>query len=116
MTTFTNKTVPATVLETMAFQTESAIFPVRIRSNDDCAALAAAGLWTFARQTGLDCESETLQTVLTDFLTNLLHLLHLCDAEGAGATLLQSALQTALIHFEQERRGEDDGPAWHLTV
>ena len=67
-------TIPATVLETMAEQVEEAAGMVMIRSNDDRAALAAAGFWKFARQTGQDGDGESLETVLTDFMGNLLHL------------------------------------------
>lgn len=108
MTTFTDNPAPATLLETLAARIEGVMFPVRIRGNDDRVALAAAALWTFARQTGLDRESETIQTVLTDFLADLLHLCERCSAEGEAQ--LQSAMQMATTLFEQERRGEEDVP------
>lgn len=104
-------TVPATVLETMAAQVEKAAGVMMIRSNDDRAALAAAGLWQFARQTGLDDDGETLETVLTDFTANLLHLCEHIDPDGNGEARFNAALAMARMHFEQERQ-EDDGEAW----
>jgi hypothetical protein len=109
MSLFTDNPAPATVLETIAARLKDEAFPVRIRNQDDHAALAATVLWSFAKMTGLDNENERFQTVLTDFLANLLHLCEQCDAEGAGEALLRSALQTALLHFEQEGRG---GKTW----
>lgn len=54
--------VPATVLETMAERLQGQAEPIKIRSNDDHAALAADVLWKFARKTGLNRESESVQT------------------------------------------------------
>lgn len=105
------KPVPATVLETMAEQVEEAAGMVMIRSNDDRAALAAAGLWQFARQTGLDSDGESLETVLTDFMANLLHLCENVDPDGKGEARFNAALTMARMHFEQECQ-EDDGEAW----
>ncbi|QFH87942.1 hypothetical protein FR760_24220 (plasmid) [Enterobacter hormaechei] len=104
-------TVPATVLETMAAQVEEVAGVVMIRSNDDRAALAAAGLWQFARQTGLDDDGEPLETVLTDFMANLLHLCQHIDPDGNGEARFDAALAMARMHFEQERQ-EDDDEAW----
>ena len=104
-------TIPATVLETMAEQVEEAAGMVMIRSNDDRAALAAAGLWKFARQTGLDGDGESLETVLTDFMANLLHLCEYVDPDEKGEARFNAALTMARMHFEQERQ-EDDGGAW----
>ena len=104
-------TVPATLLETMAAQVEKATGIVMIRSNDDRAALAAAMLWQFARKTGLDDDSEPLDTVLTDFMANLLHLCEHVDPGGNGEARFNAALAMARMHFEQERH-EDDGGAW----
>jgi len=104
-------TIPATVLETMAAQVEQAAGVVMIRSNDDRAALAAAALWQFARQTGLDDDGEPLDTVLTDFMANLLHLCGHVDPDGNGEARFNAALAMARMHFEQECQ-EDDGEAW----
>jgi hypothetical protein len=58
MTSNTLNAVPATVLETMAERLNGQPEPLKIRSNDDHAALAADVLWKFARKTGLNRESE----------------------------------------------------------
>lgn len=104
-------TVPVTVLETIAAKVEGAAGVVMIRRNDDRAALAAAGLWLFARRTGLDDDCETLDTVLTDFMANLLHLCDNVDPDGNGEGRFNAALAMARMHFEQERH-DDDGGAW----
>lgn len=61
MTSNTLNAVPATVLETMAERLHGQAEPVKIRSNDDNAALAADVLWKFACKTGLNRESESVQ-------------------------------------------------------
>ncbi|EOY3597113.1 hypothetical protein ACP4BH_004182 [Enterobacter hormaechei] len=50
MTSNTLNAVPATVLETMAERLNGQPEPLKIRSNDDHAALAADVLWKFARK------------------------------------------------------------------
>lgn len=104
-------TVSAIVLQTMATQIEGNVGLVMIRSNNDRSALAAAALWTFARHTGLDNDGETLDTVLSDFLGNLMHLCDHCDPDGNGEARFSAALQIARMHFEQETE-EDDSAAW----
>jgi len=101
-------TVPASVLKTMAAQVDGAGGPVPIRSNDDRAALAAVVIWQFARLTGLDDDGESLDTVLTDFLGDVLHLCEQCGTGGEGEARFNAALRIARMHFEQEN-GEDDG-------
>lgn len=106
MTGNTLNAVPATVLETMAARLSNEPEPVKIRSTDDHAALAADALWTFARKTGLDRESESVDTIITDFLANLLHLCEQCDAGGAGIEGFNALLNIAMMHYEQENGGE----------
>ncbi|UFM72059.1 hypothetical protein LO739_23515 (plasmid) [Leclercia adecarboxylata] len=101
-------TVPATVLKTMAAQVEERGGRVIIRGNNDRATLAAAALWQFARLTGLDDDGESLDTVLTDFLGDVLHLCEPCGTGGAGEARFNAALRMARMHFEQES-GEGDG-------
>lgn len=110
MTGNTQNVVPATVLETMAGHLSGQHEPVNIRSNDDHAALAAEVLWSFARKTGLNRESETVETVITDFLANLLHLCEQCDPQGAAIDWFNAMLGTAIMHYEQENGGEGEEP------
>lgn len=108
----TQNAVPATVLETMAGHLSDQYEPVNIRSTDDHAALAADVLWSFARKTGLNRESETVETVITDFLANLLHLCEQCDPQGAAIDWFHGMLGTAIMHYEQESapvRGSEAG-------
>ena len=108
MTSNTLNAVPATVLEKMAERLHSQAEPLKIRNNDDHAALAADVLWQFARKTGLNRESESVQTVITDFLANLLHLCEQCDPDGAGIEGFNALLNMAVMHYEQENRGESE--------
>lgn len=52
MTSNTLNAVPATVLETLAERLNGQPEPLKIRNNDDHAALAADVLWQFARKPG----------------------------------------------------------------
>jgi hypothetical protein len=109
MTSNTLNAVPATVLETMAERLNGQPEPLKIRSNDDHAALAADAL-KFARKTGLNRESESVQTVITDFLANLLHLCEQCDPDGAGIEGFNALLNMAMMHYEQENGGDSEEP------
>lgn len=110
MTSTTLNVVPATVLETLAERLSGQPEPLKIRSADDHAALAADLLWRFARKTGLNRESESVQTIITDFLANLLHLCEQCDPDGAGIEGFYALLNTAMMRYEQENGGEDEDP------
>lgn len=110
MTSNTLNAVPATVLENMAERLNGQPEPLKIRSNDDHAALAADVLWQFARKTGLNRESESVQTVITDFLANLLHLCEQCDPDGAGIDGFNAQLNMAMMHYEQENGGDSEEP------
>ncbi|EMV7411657.1 hypothetical protein ABR157_005407 [Enterobacter soli] len=100
--------MPATVLETMADHLSGQPEPVKIRSVEDHAALAAQALWAFACKTGLNRESESVETVVTDFLANLLHLCGQCDPDGDGAGCLNGLLVTAMMHYQQECGGNGE--------
>lgn len=100
--------VPATVLEALAGRLCGQPEPVKIRSTDDNAALAADALWTFARKTGLNRESESVETVITDFVANLLHLCAQCDSDGAAIEGFSALLNMAIMHYEQENGRENE--------
>lgn len=110
MTSNTLNAVPATVLETMAERLSDQAEPIKIRNADDHAALAADVLWNFARKTGLNRESESVQTIITDFLANLLHLCGQCDPDGAAIEVFYAMLSIAMMHYEQENEGDSEEP------
>lgn len=66
--------IPASYLENLAVRLSAETTPIKIQTSADQVALASEALWLFAKRTGLDQEGETLETVLTDFLANVLHL------------------------------------------
>ena len=63
-----------------------------------------------AEETGLNRESESVQTVITDFLANLLHLCEQCDPDGAGIDGFNALLNMAMMHYEQENGGDSEEP------
>jgi hypothetical protein len=73
----------------------------KIRNNDDHAALAAG--CALARKTGLTGKAS-VQTVIADFLANLLHLCGQCDPDGAVSGF-NGLLNVAMMHYEQENGG-----------
>lgn len=62
---------------------------------------ARAGLAEFAVQVGLDHPDESLETVIGDFLADLLHL---CDLEGI---YFEDMVSRARAHYEAEVNGDD---------
>lgn len=99
--------VPATALETMADTLNMQPEPINIRSTGDHVALATDALWRLACKTGLNRESERIDTVITDFLANLLHLCEQTDPEGDVYGRFNALLTTAMMHYEQEKTGDD---------
>ena len=63
-----------------------------------------------AEETGLNRESESVQTVITDFLANLLHLCEQCEPDGAGIEGFNALLNMAMMHYEQENGGDSEEP------
>lgn len=82
-------------------------FPVRISSRSQCAALAAEALWLFAQRTGLSQEGETLDTLLVDFLADVLHL---CRHVGVTADMkdgMAKLMAIAEMHYDSEDYPDD---------
>mgnify|MGYP003365798047 CR=1 FL=1 len=102
--------VPAAMLKAMAERLNGQPEPVKIRSNDDHAALAADVLWAFACKTGLNRESESVETVITDFLANVMHLCEQCDPDGNGMEIFPALLNIAVMHYDQENSRENEKP------
>ena len=51
-----------------------------------------------------------MQTVITDFLANLLHLCEQCEPDGAGIDGFNALLNMAMMHYEQENGGDSEEP------
>lgn len=97
----------ATELEAIAANTPGGGFPLRICTAQGRAALAAEALWLFAQKTGLDQEGEAMETVIVDFMANLLHLCRLTGIITAEENHFPTILQTAEMHVElDEEEGE----------
>lgn len=95
-------TVMASELANLAANVSGHPSPAIVWNNADRAALAAEALWLFADRTGLATDTELMETVIIDFLANLLHLCELVGIstpERDGLRLLMVAAET---HFEME--------------
>lgn len=103
----TPDTIPVMELEEIAGLLPVHEFPVRISSRSQCAALAAEALWLFAQRTGLSQEGETLNTLLIDFLADVLHL---CRYVGITADMsddMAHLLAVAEMHHESDDYPDD---------
>ena len=103
----TPDTIPVMELEEIAELLSAHEFPVRISSRSQCAALAAEALWLFAQRTGLSQEGETLDTLLIDFLADVLHL---CRHVGITADIgddITQLLAVAEMHHDSDDYPDD---------
>ena len=74
--------------------------------------MTVAALWQFARLSGLDDDSESLDTVLSDFMGDMLHLCEQYWPGEEGEVRFNAALQMARMHFEQENDKDDEETNW----
>ena len=98
--------IPASDLENLAVRISAETTPIKIQSNADQVALASEALWLFAKRTGLDQEGETLETVMTDFLANMLHLCRYTGLITDEENHFIEIMQMAEMHCEFEE-GDD---------
>ncbi|WOZ79927.1 hypothetical protein [Kosakonia sacchari] len=101
----TPDTIPVMDLEEIAALLPVHEFPVRLSSRSQCAALVAEALWLFAQRTGLSQEGETLDTLLVDFLADVLHL---CTHIGITANMADDMAQ--LMAIAEMHHESDDYP------
>ncbi len=94
--------IPSTELMILAERISNEAAPVKIESHMDNIALASEALWLFAKRTGLDQEGEMLETVLADFLANVLHLCRHTGIITDEENHFPAILQLAEMHFEFE--------------
>jgi hypothetical protein len=69
-------------------------------TNDERAAWAAVGIAAFARVTDMDKAGEDTETIIGDFLTDLMHL---CEHTGID---FDSKLDGARQNYEAEKEDE----------
>ncbi|KDE33538.1 hypothetical protein AW40_27195 [Kosakonia radicincitans UMEnt01/12] len=103
----TPDTIPVTALQEIAALLPVHEFPVLLSSRSQRAALAAEALWLFAQRTGLSQEGETLDTLLVDFLADVLHL---CRHVGITANMADDMTQLMAIaemHHESDEYPDD---------
>ncbi len=88
--------LPSSELKNLASVLPPLGLHVAREDNGERAAIAAEALWLFATRTGLDRDGEALETVLIDFLADMLHL---CSQTG---TEFSGIIGTAEMHFDME--------------
>ena len=98
----TGDAVLASELADLATNVSRRPAPVTIWNNADRAALAAEALWLFAGRTGLANDTEHMETVIIDFLANLLHLCEQVGITTPERDGLRLLLVAAESHFEME--------------
>ncbi|EKS1073424.1 hypothetical protein R2223_003459 [Cronobacter sakazakii] len=95
-------TVPVMALQDIAAHLPVHEFPVRLSSRVQCAALAAEALWLFAQRTGLSQEGETLDTLLTDFLADVMHLCSHVKIKSDVLNEIAKLMAIAEMHYESD--------------
>jgi hypothetical protein len=95
------ESLPASELADLAANVSGRPSPAVVWNNADRAALAEA-LWLFAERTGLANDSEEMETVIIDFLADLMHL---CEQVGITTPQnngLMALMMAAEMHVEME--------------
>lgn len=100
---------PATLLERMAHTLPVLTCPVRINSNEDRAALAAEALWLFAQRTGLAQDGESIETVLIDFMADIMHLCEQTSLNTPEGNVLSQLAAHAALHYEMDLSEQGKG-------
>ncbi|TQI77316.1 hypothetical protein FHU10_5284 [Serratia fonticola] len=67
--------------------------------NADRSAMAAETLCYFARQTGLARSDESVDTIMVDLITDLMHLCDKLDIDFSGV------LTVSAMHYDDESKG-----------
>jgi hypothetical protein len=98
----TGEAVMASELADLAANVSGRPSPAVVWNNADRAALAAEALWLFADRTGLASDTELMETVIIDFLANLLHLCQLVGILTPEQDGFRELLETAEMHLEME--------------
>lgn len=98
----TPDSIPVMALQEIATLLPVHEFPVRLSSRSQCAALAAEALWLFAQRTGLSQEGETLDTLLVDFLADLMHLFRHVGSIEEAKNDMPHLLAIAEMHFDSD--------------
>lgn len=96
------ESLPASELADLAANVSDRPSPAVVWNNADRAVLAAEALWLFAERTGLANDSEEMETVIIDFLADLMHL---CEQVGITTPQnngLMALMMAAEMHVEME--------------
>jgi hypothetical protein len=98
----TGEAVMASELADLAANVSGRPSPAVVWNNTDRAALAAEALWLFADRTGLASDTELMETVIVDFLADLLHLCQLVGISTPEQDGFRVLLETAEMHLEMD--------------
>lgn len=98
----------AVMLPELARRIEGIIMPVPLRCNEDRAAMAAETLAHFASRTGLMQDGEPVETVIVDFMADLMHLCEHIGLISPEFNKFPDLLATAEMHFEMDQDLDDE--------
>ncbi|NCH98251.1 hypothetical protein [Cronobacter dublinensis] len=96
------------MLPELARRIEGIIMPVPLRCKEDRAAMAAETLAHFASRTGLMQDGEPVETVIVDFMANLMHLCEHIGLISPEFNKFPALLATAEMHFEMDQDPDDE--------
>ncbi|WP_110877639.1 hypothetical protein [Franconibacter helveticus] len=96
------------MLPELARRIEGIIMPVPLRCKEDRAAMAAETLAHFASRTGLMQDGEPVETVIIDFMANLMHLCERIGLISPEFNKFPDLLATAEMHFEMDQDPDDE--------
>ncbi|KAB0853681.1 hypothetical protein FZI13_18715 [Cronobacter sakazakii] len=96
------------MLPELARRIEGIIMPVPLRCKEDRAAMAAETLAHFASRTGLMQDGEPVETVIVDFVANLMHLCEHIGLISPEFNKFPDLLATAEMHFEMDQYPDDE--------
>ncbi|EOC1314884.1 hypothetical protein ACI09C_003980 [Cronobacter turicensis] len=96
----------AVVLPELAQRINGIMMPVPLRCKEDRVAMAAETLAHFASRTGLMQDGEPVETVIVDFMANMMHMCEYIGLITPEFNKFPDLLATAEMHFEMEQDPE----------
>lgn len=99
---------PSSELFAIAGRMNDQVGIVHISDNNDRAALAAAVLWRFAERTGLSQDGESVETVLIDFMADMLHLCRQTGLITQERDIFARIMASAAMHVEMDESPDEE--------
>lgn len=96
------------LLPELARRIDDIMIPVSLRCKEDRAAMAAETLAHFASRTGLMQDGEPVETIIVDFMADLMHLCEHIGLISPEFNKFPDLLATAEMHFEMDQDPDDE--------